>query len=159
MRHKRMSKIGQRYRKGELRYWDALVEIAIERGISRKQIPAKWSDGADLHLYLLIGQRCQRGRRWPNARLPADFARLQKFLKDGHDAVQRELNPPQKRGKGQRGLGLERASEISDAGENKRKERDNLWRDGLTDVEFTERLLRRENRKLLAWKKRQTDNS
>jgi hypothetical protein len=50
-----MSEIGKRYRKGELRDWDALVEIATKHGIARKHIPQKWTLNNEKRLYMWIG--------------------------------------------------------------------------------------------------------
>jgi hypothetical protein len=135
-----MSEIGQRYRKGELRYWDALVEIATKYGISRDLYPEKWSYGAEIFVYALIGQRCQRGRRWPNARLPTDPSKLNKFLIDGRAAVARELAPPPaKPGRPKGAINRNLRKDVDQETVHKRKQRGYLWSTDLTDEEFDRR--------------------
>jgi hypothetical protein len=133
--------VGERYRNNSLRYWDALVEIALAHCISRDRIPAKWSWDAEQFIYILIGQRCQPGRRWPNQRLPTDPQKLQRFLKDGHDAVQRALNPPseKKRGRPKYARGRHPKSDEPEA-LRQRQRRGNPFNDQLTDKEFDRRL-------------------
>jgi len=131
-----MSQIGERYRKGGLSYWAALVEIAIEHGIDQACIPRQWSWVAEQFVYILLGQR---GRRWPNRLLPADLDKLESLRIAGHAVVQRELNAPRKRGRPKGAIGRHSKSDTPEA-QRQRQRRGNPFNDHLTDEEFDRRL-------------------
>ena len=133
-----MSNIGERYRAGALRYWDALVKIAGERGVERGLIPKTWSYDAERFVYTLIGLHTQRGRPRRDKRLPADLSKRNKLLAAGHAVVQRELNPAAKIGRPKGAIEKNPRSKELGA-QKKRKQRANLWNPNLTDKEWHRR--------------------
>jgi hypothetical protein len=118
--------VGKRYRDNSIRYWDALVEIAVAHGIDRESIPERWSYKAEKDLYTWIG----------------------------HAVVQAALKPS-KRGRPKGSSTRAEIYSPEDPAKNKRKQRDNLWttgtrRDGkpyISDKEWSRRWELREAKK------------